>query len=119
MKTGTTKPNTHTQQLIIQKKSIKAQLQALVGISNDDWLEMLFEYGMQFLENNYSDIEEVRSISQDSTSKFWAYWMDEWLNDDAKIIEMLLHTVSYGYNDYAKDKLLLTQKIQKNEETQH
>lgn len=116
MITGSIKRNSHTQQLATQSIEAVREIICILGITKDDWNALMFEFGMLYLYNNYSN-KDARNISTSVTTGFWDSWIELWADDDFKLLEAHSNVGFFGYDfrKYIIDKELLTQKEQLNE----
>lgn len=120
MRTTYTKPNSHTQQQARKYVSVVDEILEKSGIDMEAWLGLLFESGCQYMEliADY-DTDFVNRHLQDSKYNFWAWWMNFWLNDDAKLLDTNGLLSGGGYA-YLKSQLmtLIDTKINTNEKVQ-
>lgn len=78
---------TKTDQYNDRLKATKEAIVSLVGL--DRWIELRFEYAMQYLEHMYAlpDVEwDFVSIFV-SNPKFWTFWNWAWSHQDIVILQ--------------------------------
>ncbi len=56
-----------------------------LGVSVEEWSNLLFVIGMDFLENWYGE-QQALSIAKESN--FWDIWNNEWIRDDDFLLRM-------------------------------
>lgn len=116
MRTTYIKPNSHTQQQARKHVSVVEEVCQKAGIDMDTWLGIMFESGCQYMEMISDDEAFVRKELQDAKYGFWAWWMNFWINDDAKILDYGLrlsggayaqrkHILLYDLNDLINEKV--------------
>ena len=89
------KPNSYTQ---VQKNELNeaaATVMQLVDMSSDEWNEMMFELGCQFVEQNAS---RDLCILTDERYCFWDWWVYIYKKDDKEIVQNnLIDSLDYRF----------------------
>lgn len=67
-------------------KSIEQRVLALIGIGEDQYSELVFESGIQYLKATAPDYPQV--VSQIARSEvFWNWWRSHWQRRDEQFLE--------------------------------
>lgn len=76
------KPSSKTQIEAAHYDDVHSELLSLLCISRDEWAEILFETGCEFIENNIEDGAHQLRILEKVEYGFWAFWISVFVQDD-------------------------------------
>ena len=79
---------THAQKVKQQAKSVKEQVQAVLGWSHEQYCEFQFKMGYRYLnletEGNYTETQKMAE-----NRLFWSWWMNHWTKRDKEFVAFL------------------------------
>ena len=86
IRTAFIKPESHTQQEAQQSVTVVRRILLQYDLAIEDWLEVLFETGCQFVENRHCNPAYRKELLQNEHRNFWANWMNSFIQDDAVLL---------------------------------
>lgn len=101
MRTTYTKPNSISQKTATQSVLFTKELCAKIGISRDEWIELLFECGCAYAEAVCRTPEEAHELLTNAKGNFWNVWLAEYIIDDKVLV-----SGTYPPKSYAEYKTL-------------
>lgn len=98
----TFKINSATQQAFTLKLDAAIEIMKYAGITQEDWLLVLFELGCEFVEKNKYISYLWEGLLQNEKLGYWDWWMVLFTEDDHLLTTM---NVVNDYNSYYAQKL--------------
>ncbi len=86
IRTAFTKPESQTQQEAQQSVTIVRRILAQYDLSIEEWLDILFETGCQFVENRHCNPAYRKELLQNEHRNFSANWMNSYIQDDVVLL---------------------------------
>ncbi len=96
------KHNSHTQKACRDSSNIVDNIISAAGVTKDEWLQLLFESGCQFIEQKVDSKEIQLQILTNIKHGFWSWWICAFIRDD----EELFAAIQAGFEiDYSQLKM--------------
>lgn len=87
MKTKLIKPASHTQKRHSETLKTLELILDCTGISKDEWMLMMFEYGCVVAEHIFPE-ELVKETLQHPKYNYWSWWLSVFLKDCQGILDI-------------------------------
>ncbi len=105
-------PKSHTAQQAMKHLLQTEALCHMIGITIDQWRMLLFEAGCRWAEAKHADNPEWAAIQLQSAEwGYWAVWMQDWLENDAKLLQKAFMTSAEDYCALKEEHLKKTDII--------
>lgn len=97
-----TKPNSHAQKSGRKALCTVEAVCVMLGITVDDWMLHMFEYGCKHAELSAPGHEVAHALLTDGKFEYWGWWITIYLTDDEELLR--IHDGSMSIQQYKQLK---------------